>query len=186
MSNNIHCILTDLFPIYPNNEKYVSEQRQQTFQDLRRAVRFLKLDENATKEQVLHTMWTLETNRLPFGGPKPESGDSEAGEDEEHPFTVIARACDEQFPDAEPHQVYWIAKAVYNMTTQVDVDGLVAQTYTELGTFDKNLLRYWNPSILIGMVQLTGIVCLSVTWRTRISYPRSLWPPGSGAALRAS
>lgn len=124
--------------MYPNNFKYVVEQRIEQFQDLHKSVYIIKLidDESAPQDQILYTMWLLETNRLPFGG----GGSMRAVLAEEHSFLVITRALTRMFPEQESsYQVYWIAKAVYDMATQTfDIDALVAQIYSEL---DPNLLR---------------------------------------------
>lgn len=135
MTNSLS--LVDLLPIHPNNHKYVVEQRIQQFNDLKKCVYIIKLvvDETAALEQIYYTMWLLETHRLSFGGIR-------AASTEEHPFLVIARSLTKMFPETESqYQVYWIAKAVYDLATQADTDSLVAQTYAELEGFDAILLR---------------------------------------------
>lgn len=136
--SNTYSPIADLFPIYPNNHKYVIEQRIQQFQDLQSAVCWF-VDDTAALEHTYYTMWMLETNRMPFGG----SGKAVAASDDQHPFEVIARAMIKMFPDTEcQYQVYWITKAVYELAVQPDIDGLVAQTYSELETYDASLFRW--------------------------------------------
>lgn len=118
------------------------EQRLQQFNDLKKCVYIIKLvvDETAAApEQIYYTMWLLETHRLPFGG----GGCAiKVNSPEEHPFLVISRSLTKMFPEPESqYQVYWIAKAVYDLAAQADIDGLVAQTYSELEVFDAVLLR---------------------------------------------
>lgn len=140
MTNSLS--LADLLPIHPNNHKYVVEQRIQQFNDLKKCVYIIKLvvDETAALEQIYYTMWLLETHRLAFGGCAIKAAARETTE--EHAFLVIARSLTKMFPEPESqYQVYWIAKAVYDLATQADIDALVAQTYAELEGFDATLLR---------------------------------------------
>lgn len=115
------------------------EQRQQQFQDLRSCVYVTRIvDDSAPLEQVYYTMWVLETNKLSFGGGATGSRIME------HPFTAIARAITFIFPETEiGHWIqYWLAKAVYDLVAQVDVDSLMAQTYAEFENHDSVLLRW--------------------------------------------
>lgn len=108
------------------------EQRKESFGDLYSAVFNIKLvEENASLELILFMMWMLETSRLPFGNKLPPN---------DHPFIPIAKTLSQLFEAAEYYEVYWISKSIYGMA-QLDMNGLVAQTYSELEIIDPNLLR---------------------------------------------
>lgn len=156
--------ISDLLPIYPNNQKYVIEQRVQQFKDLRSAISCMNFtDDSTVLEHFYCLMWMLETHRLPFGGlPFPSglpvaftSGSSEW--QESNVFILIARTLIKMFPEPDvQYQVYWIAKSVFEMTTQADIDGLVAQTYAELESKDAILLRDLETKNILSQLPLAS------------------------------
>lgn len=114
--------------------RYVLEQRETEFLDLKSAALIIKLvDDSAPLERIYYTMWMLETNRLPFGNKIIINDD--------HPFIVIAKTLRQMFQESEEFQVYFLAKSIFSLATNADIDGLVAQTYSELEAIEPALLK---------------------------------------------
>lgn len=102
--------------------------------DLKSAALVIKLvEDSAPLERMYYAMWMLETNRLPFGNKITINND--------HPFIVIAKTIRQMFPEAEEFQVYFLAKSIFSLATNADIDGLVAQTYSELEAMEPALLK---------------------------------------------
>ncbi|XP_016981454.1 TBC1 domain family member 7 [Drosophila rhopaloa] len=170
---NIHrsylwALVMGILPLHKASTAYIRDQRREMYEDLLRAVTVLRCAEHKEKEQVMHTMWLLESNRLWHGNAGPS-----LHADDTH-FIEIMRTLLQIFNDDV--ETYWIAKGFYKYTRELKKEcaKLKEQTHImlkredqslfnhleELGLFDSNstLLDNWYITCFAGVICETVLV----------------------------
>ncbi|EDW43445.1 TBC1 domain family member 7 [Drosophila sechellia] len=173
-------LVMGILPLHKSSTAYVRDQRREMYEDLRRAVTVLRLNDNKQKEpfmwlidhkkkaQVMHTMWLIESNRLWHGN---SSASLQA--DDMH-FIEIVRTLLQIFDDNV--ETYWIAKGFYKYTRELKKECVKLKEQTQnmlkredlsllnhlelLGLFDGNstLLDNWYITCFAGIICTTHLV----------------------------
>ncbi|XP_039494020.1 TBC1 domain family member 7 [Drosophila santomea] len=161
-------LVMGILPLHKASTAYIRDQRREMYEDLLRAVTVLRCADHKKKEQVMHTMWLMESNRLWHG-----NASASLQADDMH-FIEIVRTLLQIFNDDV--ETYWIAKGFYKYTRELKKECIKLKEQTQnmlkredlallnhlelLGLFDANstLVDNWYITCFAGIICTTDLV----------------------------